>query len=191
MITDKMCVNMLHLISTCRKLLNCFIPGRALFQFRVGNLVWTFCSKRCTVLSIFKGTSFADHEISYILFFKQLCDSYRTKITSFKSQTTSFEIYGEFERKKRKNRHAKLKTSFFLFKLDVYSYGVLFCEMCTRELPVPEKRAQQIRAVKNSDYRTLINNCLRRDVEKRFDSMAVLNVVDPWMTELLRTKEST
>ena len=63
--------------------------------------------------------------------------------------------------------------------------------MCTRELPVPDKRAQQIRAVKSSDYRTLINNCLRRDVEKRFDSMAVLNVVDPWMTELLRTKEST
>ena len=83
------------------------------------------------------------------------------------------------------------KKIVFLFQLDVYSYGVLFCEMCTRELPVPEKRAQQIRAVKNSDYRTLINNCLRRDVEKRFDSMAVLNVVDQWMTELLRTKEST
>ena len=83
------------------------------------------------------------------------------------------------------------KKIVFLFQLDVYSYGVLFCEMCTRELPVPDKRAQQIRAVKSSDYRTLINNCLRRDVEKRFDSMAVLNVVDQWMTELLRTKEST
>ena len=88
----------------------------------------------------------------------------------------------------KKIQHAKVKTNFpFLFQLDVYSYGVLFCEMCTRELPVPDKRAQQIRAVKNSDYRALINNCLRRDVEKRFDSMAVLNVVDQWMTELLKT----
>ena len=88
----------------------------------------------------------------------------------------------------KKIQHAKVKTNFpFLFQLDVFSYGVLFCEMCTRELPVPDKRAQQIRAVKNSDYRALINNCLRRDVEKRFDSMAVLNVVDQWMTELLKT----
>lgn len=113
------------------------------------------------------------------------------KLPAFKVKQPPSRFMVNSREKKRKNRHAKLKTSFFLFKLDVYSYGVLFCEMCTRELPVPEKRAQQIRAVKNSDYRTLINNCLRRDVEKRFDSMTVLNVVDPWMTELLRTKEST
>lgn len=66
-------------------------------------------------------------------------------------------------------------------KLDVYSFGVLFCEMCTRELPVPENRRDQIRNVSNVEYRTLINNCLRRDVAKRLDSYDVLQVLENWI----------
>ena len=66
--------------------------------------------------------------------------------------------------------------------MDVYSYGVLFCEMCTRELPVPENRREQVLNVGNVEYRSLINNCLRRDVEKRWDSSSVLQLFDTWLT---------
>ena len=68
-----------------------------------------------------------------------------------------------------------------ILQLDVYSFGVLFCEMCTRELPVPENRRDQIRNVSNIEYRTLINNCLRRDVDKRLDSYDVLQVFESWL----------
>ena len=53
--------------------------------------------------------------------------------------------------------------------------------MCTRELPVPENRREQVMSVANTGYRTLINNCLRRDVEKRLDSSGVLQVFEEWM----------
>jgi len=66
-------------------------------------------------------------------------------------------------------------------QLDVYSFGVLYCEMCTRELPVPENRREQIRNVRNPDYRALINNCIRRDVERRIDSDRVLSDFEDWL----------
>jgi len=76
-------------------------------------------------------------------------------------------------------------------KLDVYSFGVLFCEMCTRELPVPENRIEQIRNVGNTEYRNLINNCLRRDIDKRLDSRAVADVIQSWVMSELEIKQST
>jgi len=75
--------------------------------------------------------------------------------------------------------------------LDVYSFGVLFCEMCTRELPVPENRIEQIRNVGNTEYRNLINNCLRRDIDKRLDSRAVADVIQSWVMSELEIKQST
>lgn len=76
-------------------------------------------------------------------------------------------------------------------QLDVYSFGVLFCEMCTRELPVPENRRDQIRSVANSDYRTLINNCLRRDVTTRLDSDAVLQTFERWSKQMKGLQDVT
>lgn len=54
--------------------------------------------------------------------------------------------------------------------------------MCTRELPVPENRREQVLSVGNMEYRSLINNCLRRDVEKRWDSSNVLQLFDTWLS---------
>ena len=49
----------------------------------------------------------------------------------------------------------------------MYSFGVLLCEMCIRELPDPERRDQQIAMVTNSLFRALIRGCLRSDPEAR------------------------
>ena len=52
-------------------------------------------------------------------------------------------------------------------QVDVYSFGVLLCEMCIRELPDPEKRDQQVAMVKNKLNRALIRRCLQLEPEAR------------------------
>jgi len=58
-------------------------------------------------------------------------------------------------------------TSNQTVKVDVYSFGVLLCEMCIRKLPDPEKRIQQIAMVTNRQIRALIRRCLQSDPEAR------------------------
>nr|XP_058943609.1 probable serine/threonine-protein kinase drkD isoform X2 [Pocillopora verrucosa] len=52
-------------------------------------------------------------------------------------------------------------------KVDVYSFGVLLCEMSIRELPDPEIREQQVAMVTNSVLRALIRRCLETDPQAR------------------------
>ena len=49
----------------------------------------------------------------------------------------------------------------------MYSFGVLLCEMCIRELPHPEGRDQQIAMVTNSVLRALIRGCVQREPAAR------------------------
>ena len=49
----------------------------------------------------------------------------------------------------------------------MYSFGVLLCEMCIRELPDPIKRDRQVALVKNKLNRALIRKCLQREPEAR------------------------
>ena len=51
--------------------------------------------------------------------------------------------------------------------MDVYSFGVLLCEMCTRELPVPQQIQDQISLVANGVLRQLIMQCVARAPEAR------------------------
>ena len=51
--------------------------------------------------------------------------------------------------------------------MDVYSFGVLLCEMCTRELPVPQQIQDQISLVANGVLRGLIMQCVARAPEAR------------------------
>jgi len=48
-------------------------------------------------------------------------------------------------------------------KVDVYSFGVLLCEMCIRRLPEPEYRDRQIAQMKNRKYRDLVTRCVQRE----------------------------
>lgn len=66
-------------------------------------------------------------------------------------------------------------------KLDVYSFGVLFCEMCTQELPIPEERQEQVDMVTNPNYKDLIKRCLVENIESRLDSQDVLMIFERWM----------
>ncbi|CAH3172650.1 unnamed protein product [Porites lobata] len=52
-------------------------------------------------------------------------------------------------------------------KVDVYSYGVLLCEMCIRELPNPEKRDEQVLLMTSRVLRGLVRRCLQTDPEAR------------------------
>ncbi|CAH3040979.1 unnamed protein product [Pocillopora meandrina] len=52
-------------------------------------------------------------------------------------------------------------------KVDVYSFGVLLCEMSIQEMPDPEKRKQQVALVSNRVIRALIRGCLQTEPEER------------------------
>ena len=55
----------------------------------------------------------------------------------------------------------------FCFKVDVYSFGVLLCEICIRELPDPDRRDQQVAMVTDRTLRGLIRRCIYQDPEAR------------------------
>ena len=42
----------------------------------------------------------------------------------------------------------------------MYSFGLLLCEMCIRDLPVPQKIQEQIGRVTNSVLRQLVTRCV-------------------------------
>lgn len=63
-------------------------------------------------------------------------------------------------------------------KVDVYSFGVLLCEMCRRELPDPEKREQQVALVKNKFLRALIRRCLEAEPEARPSVQEIIDEVE-------------
>ena len=57
--------------------------------------------------------------------------------------------------------------SFFLLQVDVYSFGVLLCEMSIGKLPNPDSREEQVAMVKKHKLRALIRRCLHQDPQKR------------------------
>ncbi|KAM7430747.1 hypothetical protein ABFA07_018592 [Porites harrisoni] len=52
-------------------------------------------------------------------------------------------------------------------KVDVYSFGVLLCEMSIGELPDPERRDEQVVLMSNRAVRGLVRRCLQTDPEAR------------------------
>ena len=49
----------------------------------------------------------------------------------------------------------------------MYSFGLLLCEMCVGELPVPQEVHCQISQVTNGALRGLIEQCVKRDPRER------------------------
>ena len=49
----------------------------------------------------------------------------------------------------------------------MYSFGVLLCEMCIRELPIPQEIQNQIGQVTNGPLRGLIKRCVKTNAEER------------------------
>ena len=57
--------------------------------------------------------------------------------------------------------------SFFHLQVDVYSFGVLLCEMSIRKLPNPDRRDEQVAMVTDRMFRALIRRCLHQDPQDR------------------------
>lgn len=55
----------------------------------------------------------------------------------------------------------------FCFKVDVYSFGVLLCEICIRKLPNPDRRDRQVAMVTDRSLRGLIRRCIHQDPQAR------------------------
>ena len=70
---------------------------------------------------------------------------------------------------------------FFIFcgQVDVYSFGVLLCEMSIRELPDPERREQQVAMVANNVLRALIRGCLETDPQARPTMEEIIDEIEP------------
>ena len=66
-------------------------------------------------------------------------------------------------------------TSFF--QIDVYSYGVLLCEMSTCELPIPEERVSQINGISNANLKELARVCTSTDPTTRKTMQQIIRVI--------------
>lgn len=58
--------------------------------------------------------------------------------------------------------------------MDVFSFGVLLCEMSIVERPNPEDRGNQISRVTNKDLKALIKRCVQKQPDKRPEVNEVL-----------------
>ena len=60
----------------------------------------------------------------------------------------------------------------------MYSFGVLLCEMCIRELPHPHEIRNQIGRVSDGTLRRLIMRCVKRNPEERPTTSEVISELE-------------
>ena len=60
----------------------------------------------------------------------------------------------------------------------MYSFGVLFCEICIRELPDPDRRDEQVAMVTSGVLRSLIRECLQQDAGKRPSMKEIIDALE-------------
>ena len=62
-------------------------------------------------------------------------------------------------------------------QIDVYSYGVLLCEMSTCELPIREERASQINGISNANLKKLARACTSTDPATRPTMQKIIGIM--------------
>ena len=60
----------------------------------------------------------------------------------------------------------------------MYSFGVLLCEMCIRELPHPHEIRNQIGQVSDRTFRRLIRRCVKTNPEERPTTSEVISELE-------------
>ena len=65
-----------------------------------------------------------------------------------------------------------------VIQVDVYSFGVLLCEICIRDLPDPDRRDEQVAMVENRALRAIIRGCLQQDPESRPSMEDIIGELD-------------
>ena len=63
---------------------------------------------------------------------------------------------------------------YYCFQVDVYSFGVLLCEMCICKLPDPERRNEQVLLMRNDVFRNLVRECLKVVPAERPDMARII-----------------
>ena len=65
---------------------------------------------------------------------------------------------------------------FLFFKIDVNSFGVLLCEMCTfKQFTDPQKRLAQVNMVRDNGLRELVRRCLKTNPKERLDITEIIS----------------
>jgi len=64
-------------------------------------------------------------------------------------------------------------------KIDVYSFGVLLCELCINQTPNPDERERQIALMWNKNLRDLTEQCITKDPSRRSTMSDVITVLEP------------
>ena len=60
----------------------------------------------------------------------------------------------------------------------MYSFGVLLCEMCIREMPDPERRHEQVLLVKTHVLRSLVFECLQDNPAERPEMSEIIKEIE-------------
>ena len=64
------------------------------------------------------------------------------------------------------------------YQVDVYSFGVLLCEMCVRELPDPQQRETQVSRMKPRRFQEIVEHCLQIEPGERPNMEEIIDDVD-------------
>ena len=60
----------------------------------------------------------------------------------------------------------------------MFSFGVLLCEMCIREMPDPGRRDEQVRLVRSPASRKLVRECLQTHPAERPDMEQIIQEIE-------------
>ena len=60
----------------------------------------------------------------------------------------------------------------------MFSFGVLLCEMCTREMPDPGRRNEQVGLVRSHSLRNLVRECMRTNPAERPDMARIIQEIE-------------
>ncbi|CAH3168262.1 unnamed protein product [Pocillopora meandrina] len=69
-------------------------------------------------------------------------------------------------------------------KIDVYSFGVLLCEMCIQEPPEPERRDEQVDKMSNRTLQELVRQCLQTNPDDRPDMTKIIDKLEKFQEML-------
>ena len=62
--------------------------------------------------------------------------------------------------------------------MDVYSFGVLLCEMCIQEPPVPDRHDEQVDKMSNQALQELVRQCLETNPDNRPDMTEIISKLE-------------
>eukprot|EP00794_Sanderia_malayensis_P000646 gene647-1314_t len=65
-------------------------------------------------------------------------------------------------------------------KVDVFSFGILLCEMLIRELPVIQQRDEQIQLIRNTEHRNVVTQCIEEDPLRRPNACELVDICRAW-----------